>query len=329
MKYVDQIASYLPSLIISHLIDNDPTKNRPQRQKYDTVCVFADVSGFTALSEAMGAKHGPEGAEHLAKHLNSYFGQMVKVISSEGGDIFKFAGDAMIVLWPDRDSLEVRTRRAAQCALAIQEQLHEAEIAEGVKLSVKIGIGVGYVSVLHLGGALDRMEYVAVGEPLVQAFGAEHHAVSGGEVILSPEAWALVNNYFDLFAMKEGGYAQIKGVLKRLRRVSKFAMINLDSDEHDLVPRIRCYVPGAVLPVINPDAPDEESWAGELRRVTVLFVNLGLKDHDLLAAAQYDEAMTRAHSVFVAVQVSYYLLPIGIDFIIYYPSVLPKRISFL
>ena len=40
--------------------------------------------------------------------------------------------------------------------------------AQGVTLSVKIGIGIGRVSVLHLGGALGRMEYVAVGEPLVQ-----------------------------------------------------------------------------------------------------------------------------------------------------------------
>lgn len=28
--------------------------------------------------------------------LNAYFGQMVRIIASEGGDIFKFAGDAMI-----------------------------------------------------------------------------------------------------------------------------------------------------------------------------------------------------------------------------------------
>jgi class 3 adenylate cyclase len=50
--------------------------------------MFADVSGFTALSEKM-ARYGPEGAEYLAKHLNSYFSQMVKIIASMGGDIFK------------------------------------------------------------------------------------------------------------------------------------------------------------------------------------------------------------------------------------------------
>lgn len=37
--------------------------------------MFADVSGFTKLSEAM-ARHGPEGAEYLTRHLNSYFSQV-------------------------------------------------------------------------------------------------------------------------------------------------------------------------------------------------------------------------------------------------------------
>lgn len=47
------------------------TSRAPTRQTYDTVCLFCDVSGFTALSEAMEQKG--EGAEGLAMHLNSYF----------------------------------------------------------------------------------------------------------------------------------------------------------------------------------------------------------------------------------------------------------------
>lgn len=66
-----------------------------------------------------------------------------------------------------------------QCALRFQQELHRAELAEGVTLSVKVGIGVGTVSVLHMGGMLGRMEYVAVGEPLVQAFSAEEQVRAG------------------------------------------------------------------------------------------------------------------------------------------------------
>lgn len=104
-----------------------------------TVVMFADVSGFTKLSEAM-AKHGPEGAEYLTKHLNSYFSQMVKIIASEGGDIFKFAGDAMIVLWPESEPIDVRARHAVQCAEGVQGALHNAKLEEGVTLSVKVRV---------------------------------------------------------------------------------------------------------------------------------------------------------------------------------------------
>lgn len=61
------------------------------------MCLFADVSGFTALSEAMMSS--TEGVEGLAKHLNAYFGQMVKIIASEGGDVFKVGWAITLIYW--------------------------------------------------------------------------------------------------------------------------------------------------------------------------------------------------------------------------------------
>ena len=44
----------------------------------------------------MNRLYGPRGAENLAIELNKYFSLMVKTVASEGGDVFKYAGDAMI-----------------------------------------------------------------------------------------------------------------------------------------------------------------------------------------------------------------------------------------
>ena len=41
---------------------------------------------------------------------------------------------------------------------------------------------------MHVGGVLNELEYVAAGEPLTQAFNAEHSAVPG-DVIVSPQAF--------------------------------------------------------------------------------------------------------------------------------------------
>lgn len=322
--------------------------------------MFADVSGFTALSEAM-SRYGPEGAEKIAANLNKYFGMMVKTIASMGGDVFKvsvaaaaaasgplcptgrplsaaqrpmtplhmsrtpraslhvqFAGDALLVLWPDTSddtmTQEDKVLRAGQCALQIQQELHNADLEEGVRLSVKIGIGVGAVSVLHLGGVLRRMEYVAVGEPLTQAFNAEHHCDAGGEVVLSKEAAAMVKDKFAIIDDLDDGCVRISknGRGECLRQVKKINIANMMRDRglaeagDDVEKRLRSYVAGAILPWLKPECPDLEIWGSDLRNVTVLFINLGLKEMHMQAAALYEEAMRNMHEVLKAAQGAVY-----------------------
>jgi class 3 adenylate cyclase len=63
--------------------------------------LFADISGFTPLTESLNTL-GAEGVERLTTHLNEYFSQMIKLITDHGGDIVKFAGDALMVVWPTK-----------------------------------------------------------------------------------------------------------------------------------------------------------------------------------------------------------------------------------
>ena len=320
MKFLEAISSYLPSLVVAHVAGREEgTLDPPFRQSLDTVCLFADVSGFTKLSEAMANKFGPEGAEFVAKHLNSYFCQMIRIISGEGGDIFKFAGDAVIVLWPDVGDMAERARHAAQCALNVQGLLDAAELEEDVSLSVKIGVGIGPVSVLHLGGENGRLEYVAVGAPLMQAFNCEHHGTSG-EVILSKETWDLIGEHFDVRDDRDGGLKVISGVKPghTLRRRNIRNLVDSSdseggadatrapADEDGIVARLLPYVPGAIQSVLSADDPDLEQWGDELRQLTVIFVNLGLRDHDLLAASDYEGALLRCHHALTAVQGAVY-----------------------
>ena len=62
--------------------------------------MFADISGFTNLSEAC-AKRGMRGNEDLAFCINRYLECMIKSLQKFGGDIIKFVGDAMIIMWPE------------------------------------------------------------------------------------------------------------------------------------------------------------------------------------------------------------------------------------
>ena len=93
--------------------------------------------------------------------------RIINIIGANGGDIFKFVGDAIMVIWPPDGSpnfLKNACKRACQCAMDIQRQLNDLEIIEGKKLSVKIGLGVGQCHILFVGGLFGRCEYLCVGE---------------------------------------------------------------------------------------------------------------------------------------------------------------------
>ena len=271
-----------------------------------TAALFADISGYTALCEAVASK-GAGGDEYLARHLNSYFEQMVKIMSSQGGDVLKFAGDAVIVLWPPSadEDLRTLTRRAAQCGLEIKRGLQNVKLAEGITLSVKIGVGVGEVSILHVGGVFGRMEYVATDTcprgPLGQAFDAEHHCEKP-DVIISPEAWELIRDYFE--AEINDKHAFLKACAVPLKKISVFKTTSASRNiKEDVLKNDGKYVPSAVLPFISHH---EEKWASELRRVTVLFVNLGLKEKDMNEIATNPQYIHVVHDVLQAVQTAVY-----------------------
>jgi adenylate cyclase 10 len=110
--------------------------NLPEKQSFKSVVMFADISGFTMLTETF-SKMGPEGAEIIVFAINRYMELLVKGIGRSGGDIFKFAGDAMIVIWPPPisepgitiEKLQIKLcQKAVQSALDLQKALNDTNI---------------------------------------------------------------------------------------------------------------------------------------------------------------------------------------------------------
>src|SRR5919197_3924609 len=144
---VELLASYVPRLIQKRVLLNPEPISSPIGDSFPSVVLFTDISGFTALTEKL-AQRGPAGVETLARILNDYFGKMIDVIHEYGGDVVKFAGDALIVVWPiplDPDAADSAARetqrqwtlRALECALRIRERMLNYT-AEGSPLYVKM-----------------------------------------------------------------------------------------------------------------------------------------------------------------------------------------------
>ena len=107
---------------------NDVTPNAPQIHHIDNTLpiakthqcalLFVDMSGFTKISTMLDV-------ESLSDAINSYFEMIVNAITSHGGDILKFAGDAIFAEWKvseepnSKQNLEYCVSTAANCGATI------------------------------------------------------------------------------------------------------------------------------------------------------------------------------------------------------------------
>lgn len=189
----DTLASYVPDSALRLLLSSHGTL--PLRTSPAAV-LFADTSGFTAFTERLAAK-GPAGAEELTAILNNHFGQLITLLREHGGDVVKFAGDALLAIWPcEQDSdLPNSVLLASRCGLEIQRLLARGT-AVGLYLSMRIAIGAGPLTCALLGGEGRRQELVLAGDALAQLtpFAAQ---VRPGDVALSLAAHALVSTQVD------------------------------------------------------------------------------------------------------------------------------------
>jgi class 3 adenylate cyclase/tetratricopeptide (TPR) repeat protein len=258
------LASFVPALMLRRIASSSEPILQPASECISACVLFADISGFTTLAERL-AKGGPEGAETLSSILNMYFEKLVAVIYAHGGDVVKFAGDGLLALWTDSEGLATATLRAAQCALAIIAELHEFEVIEGVRLSLHIGIGAGEVSIFRLGGILGRWELLYSGKPFVQLCPSTQLA-KPGRAILSPEAWALVNESCT-GTLLPSGCCELGGVIASVA-LTPTCIPPPPPGASETLP---AFVPHAM---IHRMSMGQGAWLAELRCVTVLFVNL-------------------------------------------------------
>ena len=91
--------SYVPIIIRQRLAKSPESLTAAEYQSVEAGVLLADISGFTRLTEEL-VRTGPRGVEKVSVALNDYFGRWINIISEYGGDVLKFAGDAILAIWP-------------------------------------------------------------------------------------------------------------------------------------------------------------------------------------------------------------------------------------
>jgi class 3 adenylate cyclase/tetratricopeptide (TPR) repeat protein len=149
----------------------------------DGTMVFADVSGFTKLSERL-ARTGKEGAEHLVDAINACFSALLGNAYDRGGSLLKFGGDAML-LWYEGDE---HVLRACASAAEMRRTLRAVgRIRAGggeVVLRMSVGVHCGSYAMFLVGGS--HREFLIGGRGATTVVAMEGLA-SAGQILVSAD----------------------------------------------------------------------------------------------------------------------------------------------
>lgn len=158
--------------------------------------MFADLRGFTTFSEYLQP-------EELMKIVNRYLGAASDAMTSCGGIVDKYLGDAVTGLWNTQlnpqEGHALQAVRAAQAIVTAVDGLHQALEPEE-RLYFGIGVHTG-PAVLGMVGGASRIEFAALGEATDDCKFLQENA-EPGEIVISAETYERVKHHFEAEAMR-------------------------------------------------------------------------------------------------------------------------------
>jgi class 3 adenylate cyclase/predicted ATPase len=173
----------------------EPVHAAPQRKQITVL--FADVRGFTAMSETMDA-------EDVSDTMNALWARVDKAIIAHGGTIDKHIGDAVMALFGAPLAREDDPERAIRTGLAMQAELAAFREEREVELGMRIGVNTGPALVGEVG---TTFEYTAIGDTVNLAARLEQ-AAPVGSILISHDTFRHVRG---IFAMQALTPIEVKG----------------------------------------------------------------------------------------------------------------------
>jgi adenylate cyclase len=170
---------FMPEYVVKELLDN-PNSFRLGGINQTITVLFADIRGFTALSEH-------ENPEKVVGLLNRYFSAMSEIIFAHGGTLDKYIGDGLMAIFGAPTATPEDALNALKAAVTMQKRLiklNEELKADGFEqISVGMGLHTGEATIGYIGSD-KRSEYTAIGDTVNLASRLESNA-TGGQILIS------------------------------------------------------------------------------------------------------------------------------------------------
>ena len=163
----------------------------PVLQRFSAAVMFADVPGFTPLTESLAPQQ--DGAKQLTHLLNDYFGKLVAIIAKawrRSGEIRRGRHGRRLA-GSRRQPSRPRPGHSpgVPAALEAQASLHNYPVLDDRTLSLHVGIGAGDAMGFHVGGHTAHWEYTLAGPALEQMADADMSAPAPSCSHRKPGAW--------------------------------------------------------------------------------------------------------------------------------------------
>ncbi|MBX0328653.1 tetratricopeptide repeat protein [Oscillochloris sp. ZM17-4] len=301
-------AAYIPARLVRAQLDR-PRPGRTGGAFWDGSLLFADLSGFTALSERLSVL-GRQGAEEVSAVVNRLFAALIAEIYAHQGALLKFGGDAITAFFDTEAIGEAHASAAAAAALAMQQRMAEfvdlQTRAGAFTLRLRVGVHSGRVFAAEVGDE-SHIELVITGAEVNRVAMAQEIAAPGEVVISDQTAALLVGAHLE---PRDAGF----------QRIDRLLFFSLPPPPPDLIAphgpddmpdlaelaaQLEALRPYLVRGLPRRFLEDSEVGLGEFRPVSVLFANFHdfsailerLKDDPASAAAVLNAYYRRAQAV--------------------------------
>ena len=199
----ERLSRYNAPAVIDRIIQVDALEASGMAADEREVSVlFADIAGFTQLSENQPARE-------VTELLNEVFQVLTEEVFAQGGTLDKFMGDAVMVFFGAPLPQPDHALRAVRTGLAMQQRIRQrnTENPQGPQLGLRIGINTGLAVVGDI-GAIQRRDYTVIGDTVNTACRIESEIAAVGQVVIGSATFACVEAEFDCQAMTP---TQVKG----------------------------------------------------------------------------------------------------------------------
>lgn len=208
-KIKNAMGKYLSQDIMQNVVQNIDDI-RLGGKKANVTVLFADIRGFTSMSEKMTA-------EEVSVILNEYFSEIEPIISKYNGVINKFIGDAVMAIFGEPIQDINHPQNAVKCAcemLKKVEQLQDKWLFEGKpKIEIGIGINTGEAFVGNIGSE-KRLEYTVIGDMVNLASRIEsYNKVYKTNMLISSSTYSHVSDIVDVIKIAD---VTIRGKAKKM-----------------------------------------------------------------------------------------------------------------